>query len=283
MAHIGVLKVLQRERIPIDCIAGTSMGAIVGGLFALTADAYAIEREALRLQEKIPRLEKFSIRSIPKRRRLAIGKLMDFLKEVYLVNLGVTRKYLINSDKIEKLLQGVVGEKEFKEAKIAFAAVTTDLKTGEEIPIREGKMLDAILASASIPGIFPPREKQGHLLVDGGVTSLVPVDAVRQLGADVVIAVNVERGIWRKDFSHGLDILFQVDDIRGSELNRLKLATADVIVSPDLQHVSWAHFSRVKECIQQGESATERSLPQIKKAIAAKRRKTLLKRLFSTQ
>jgi len=283
LAHIGVLKVLQREGVPIHAIAGTSMGAIVGGAFSLYQDAHFLEQQAFRIREKIPEFEKISITDLPKHRRFVIHRFLTFLKEIYLLNLGATRKWFVDQDTARKLLVEIFDEKEFSDSKIPFTAVSTDLRTGEEIPLREGKMVDAVLASMSIPGYFQPIEMGSHLLVDGGVTSLVPVDAVRQLGVDVVIAVNVERGVWRQRFDHGIDILFQVDDIRGSELNRMKLASADVVICPKVQHINWAQFSRMEEVIRRGEEAAREALPEIKRVISYKKRKLFLKRLFERE
>jgi NTE family protein len=282
LAHIGVLKVLQREGIPIDAVAGTSMGAIVGGAFALKPDANYLAQQAVDLfQDKgLLNLNKVSIRSIPKKRRLAVKRLISFIREVYLINLEITKKWLVDGEKIRALLEMVVGEKSFSDLCLPYLAVVTDLRTGEEIWLKEGKLSDALLASSAIPGIFPPLEKEGWLLVDGGVTSLVPVDAVCSLGADLVIGVNVEGGIYREDFPHGIDILYQADDIRGHELTKLKLAKADLVIRPYLDGINWSHFSKAQLCIDRGEMATYKALPLIREKIKAKKKKLAFERIF---
>ncbi len=282
LAHIGVLKVLQREGIPIDALAGTSMGAIVGGAFALKPDANYLAQQAVDiLQDKgILNLDKVSVRSIPKRRRLVVKRLISFIKEIYLINLEATKRWLVDGEKIRPLLETVVGEKTFSDLHLPYLAVVTDLRTGEEIWLGEGELSDALLASAAIPGIFPPLEKGNRLLVDGGVTSLVPVDAVHSLGVDLVIGVNVEGDIYRQDFPHGIDILYQADDIRGHELTKSKLAQADLIIRPKLKGINWSHFAKVELCIQKGEEATYRSLPEIRMKLKAKARALIFKKLF---
>ncbi len=281
MAHIGVLKVFQKERIPIDALAGTSMGAIVGGVFALKPDANYLAKEAMNfLQDKsLLNLNKISIKSIPKKRRWAVKRLISFIKELYLINLEATKKWLVGREKIKDLLELVVGEKNFSDLCLPYLAVVTDLRTGEEIWLQEGKLSDALLASSAIPGIFPPLERDDRLLVDGGVTSLVPVDAVRSLGADLVIGVNVEGGIYRENFPHGIDILYQADDIRGHELTKLKLAKADLIIKPNLDGINWSHFSKAQLCIERGERATREALPLIRKKLKAKRKGMIFKKM----
>jgi len=282
LAHIGVLKVLQRERIPIDALAGTSMGAIVGGAFALRPDANWLAQQAVDiLQDKgILNLDKVSVRSIPKKRRLAVKRLISFIKEIYLINLEATKKWLVDGEKIRPMLEEVVGDKNFSDLNLPYLAVVTDLRTGKEVWLSEGKLSDALLASSAIPGIFPPLEKDNWLLVDGGVTSLVPVDAVRSLGVDLVIGVNVEGEIYRQDFPHGIDILYQADDIRGHELTKFKLAQADLIIRPKLRGINWSHFAKAELCIEKGEKATYEALPLIREKLKAKRRRLLWQKLF---
>jgi len=282
LAHIGVLKVLQREGIPIYAVAGTSMGAIVGGAFALRPDAEQLAQQAIDLlqDKRLLNLDKVSVRSIPKKRRLAVKRLISFIKELYLINLEATKKWLVDGEKIKALLELVVEEKSFSDLCLPYLAVVTDLRTGEEIWLKEGKLSDALLASSAIPGIFPPLEKDNWLLVDGGITSLVPVDAAHSLGVDLVIGVNVEGEIYRRDFPHGIDILYQADDIRGHELTKLKLARADLVIRPHLNGINWSHFTKAQLCIEKGEKATYEALPLIREKIRAKRRRLIWQKLL---
>jgi len=283
LAHIGVLKVLQREGIPIDALAGTSMGAIVGGAFALRPDANWLAQQAVQLfQDKsLLSLDRVSIKSIPKKRRLAVRRLISFIKEIYLINLEATKRWLVDGEKVRSILETVVGDKTFSDLQLPYLAVVTDLRTGKEIWLSKGRLSDALLASSAIPGVFPPLEKDKRLLVDGGVTSLVPVDAVRSLGVDLVIGVNVEGEIYRQDFPHGIDILYQADDIRGHELTKFKLAQADLIIKPNLRGINWSHFAKTELCIKKGEEAAHRSLPEIRMRLKVKARALIFKRLFA--
>jgi len=164
LAHIGVIKALVESEIEISYISGSSMGALVGAVYAATRSAEELEEVA----------RKFSWRSM----------LRLFLP-------SLSRAGLVNGDNVMELLRENLTVRDFSELKIPLALETTDLETGDLITIKEGDLLRAIRASISIPLIFSPIEINGHILVDGGLVSPVPVRTVREMGADYVIAVNV--------------------------------------------------------------------------------------------
>ena len=164
LAHIGVLKVLEREKIPIDMIVGTSMGALVGGIYAAGIKPRFLEEIALNISW--PQTAKFFTPTISK-----IG--------------------LVNGDKISNLIESFVGDIKIRETEIPFAAIATNIKTGREVIITDWKLSSAMQASASIPGIFTPSLYDNQLLVDGELVDPVPVRVARKMGADFVIAVNV--------------------------------------------------------------------------------------------
>lgn len=278
LAHIGVIKVLIQENIPIDLITGSSMGAIIGGAFALVGDINRVSELANSLPEKIPQLEELqNVNSIPRNQKHAVGRIVSFIKELYVLNLEATRKSLVENEQITSLLTEVFQENTFDDLKIPFAALATNLQTGDEVLLNKGPLTQAILASMAIPGIFEPVEIDGQILVDGNVSSQVPIEAAKQMGADFVIAVNVEGNIFRRNFHRGIDVLFQVDEIRGAEINRLKLKQADFIIKPNIGHVNWSQFSKVQECIRRGEQATIVMLPQIRDALKELKSKKLKK------
>jgi len=166
LAHIGVLKALEEGHIPIDMIGGTSMGALIGA-------AYARERKASVLEE------------------IAIG--VDWRKLAHLVDPNVFPpwKGFVHGEKVKLFLNTLIGETNFEELEIPFAAVAVDIESLEEIVIDKGPVLEAVRASISLPVIFTPVKWQGRFLVDGGVLNPLPVKVVREMGAEIVIAVNV--------------------------------------------------------------------------------------------
>ena len=173
LAHIGVIKVLQDAGIPIDMIAGTSIGAIVGGLFALRRDITRIEEVA----NEMSRARLFS-----------------------LLDLKFRRTGLISGHKIMDWAKSAIGhDVRFTDLEIPFACIATDLFTGEQIVFNDGSVLEAARASFSIPGLFSVAKLQGRYLIDGGVVNPVPVSTLKDMGAEFIIAVNVIPDIAAKD------------------------------------------------------------------------------------
>lgn len=163
-AHVGVLKVFEEHRIPIDIIVGTSMGAMVGGAYAAGVPIARIEEEWLKTD--LLRVAKSFLPTFPLHGWSSGGNIL-------------------------KMLQGLLGEIKIEALPIKFAAVATDIDTGSEVVLQEGPLVEAIRASSSIPGLFVPVEHEGRFLVDGGLVNPLPVDVARQLGAEVVIAVDL--------------------------------------------------------------------------------------------
>jgi NTE family protein len=282
LAHIGVFKVFERENIPIDFIVGTSMGAVIGGTYALLGQSAKLEQRILQLlkREEIARLESLAAESRPEEKKMIIEGLVSFVKELLLWNLKGVKRWIADEKGIKALVKQSVEDADFSQTKIPFACVACDLRTGEEITLNQGRMVEAIMASSAIPAVLPPVELGGRLLVDGAMTSEVPVEACRRLGSDFVTAVNVEESIFNDKFRHGMDILFQSDEIKSHELVRLKLKMADFVISPDMGNLSWASFSKGLQCIQKGEEAAQQALGRLKSAIAKTRKTSFFKKLF---
>jgi NTE family protein len=254
MAHVGVLDVLHKAGIPIDMIAGTSAGAIVGAIYAAR-----LETELMLDFAMDPGWKKASVMSDP-----TLGK-SGFLK----------------GHKIQVLLSALIGQDlEMKDLKIPFAAVATDIDTGEEIVLNSGKVMDALRASISLPGIFTVVEREGRYLVDGGLTTPVPINVVKNMGADFVIAVNVNPGVSKRmGNSYRLRIaahkepnIFQIMAqsfyITTWTLAHKSLQDADVVIEPDMDHITSGDFKMADKAIQHGHEAAEKALPEIRKKLA---------------
>ncbi len=161
MAHVGVIRVLEREGIPIDCIAGTSAGSLVGAAYAAGIRGHALLDMALELRWR------------------------------HIVRLAWPRQGFLSFEKLESYLVRTLGDLAFTDLDIPYAAVTADLATGEQVVLKEGRVAAAVRASCSVPGFVTPVEVNGRLLVDGGVVNNLPISVARELGADVVIAVGL--------------------------------------------------------------------------------------------
>jgi len=233
-AHIGVLKVLEREGIPIDLIAGTSMGSLVGLYYAYGYSPTEIEAIA---------------RTITRRN---------------IASIGFSKKGLLSPRKITKMLARDIGDITFQDLNMPLSVITTDLLHAERVVISEGPIKEAVLASISIAGIFPPREINGRLLIDGGYVNQVPVSVAHDMGADFVIAVVT--GFWatkRDKYTNAIQIGIRAMDIMARKLSAKEEENADVIIKPDVESESLIDYHKAEFFIEAGVKATEEALPQI--------------------
>ncbi|MFH1577498.1 MAG: patatin-like phospholipase family protein [Candidatus Omnitrophota bacterium] len=282
-AHIGVIKALKAHSIPIDLITGTSMGAIVGATYCLNPDVDALENKLLRTIDRpqIKKLESFfAITSEENHQNFIIQNLLSKIKDLCLWNLRAAKKWVVRTEPIVKVLEELFDDKKFSDLAIPFTSIAVDLNTASEVAIKTGRILDAILASSSIPGIFAPVKFGNHLLADGGVLSSVPARQARIQGADFVIGIDINTSFPKKELRTGLDVMFQADQIKTSYLNKLDLTYCDCVIKPNIVNVDWSEFSRGPFCIQQGELAALKNIAGIKSALTNKKRFYHLRRLF---
>lgn len=280
LAHIGVLKVLEEERIKFDLIVGTSMGALIGGLYALNPKAGDLEDRVLTYLEselfKKLRIDSFQRDNTkedkPKRRRFP--SMPGFLEKGIFFGRSLTRLSLISPETVQENSRYLFGESAFPESRIPLYLTATDVESGTESILSQGLIREAVAASSAIPSILPPVCIDGKTLIDGGCVSLVPIRASRQLGAHMVIACNVGKDRLNPIYplKSGLDVAMRSYDITLFYLRAYQIQGADVLISPEVGDINWADFSRAKECIQKGETAARLALKEI-------RRRKLLKRI----
>jgi len=245
LAHIGVLKILLEEKIPVDFIAGTSAGSIVGGMLAAGKTIDEMKMQAYKAARK--RFALFADPTIP-------------------------RMGLVKGKRIQETLNEIYGKISFNDLKIPFCCIATDIDTGQPVIMREGLVADAVLASCTIPVMLTAVKKDERFLVDGMLVDPVPVNIVRAMGADVVIAVNVMPVIIRPlelDKSPNvLKVLMQTLHITSFQLIKSSLAGADIVIEPQVNHIGYFDFHRVDECISLGEEACRNVVSRIKSLIA---------------
>jgi NTE family protein len=254
LAHVGVLDVLKEEGIPIDLIAGTSAGAIIGAAYARNQDTDRMIREAMGANWK---------------------------KMAPLIDPSLLTSGFVKGKKILSLISSFVGGDDisFSDLKIPFACVATDIDTGEEVVINSGPVADALRASISLPGIFTVVKRGDRYLVDGGLTTPVPVDVVRQMGADFIIAVSVNpevAGRVGKAYQHRIEehkapnilqVMMQSFYITAYSLAQHTLEHADSVIEPDVSHFSVTDFNKAKELIAHGRVAAQKAIPEIKRKL----------------
>ncbi len=269
LAHIGVLKVLEKNGINIHQISGTSIGAVVGGLYAYFRDAQKVEEFLYEFvdTEAFKDLNLDAFDPDPNQNsNYWKGLLKNAQRNISLFR-SWRYKSMLSEEQIKDIFKGFP-EMEIKDLPISFAAVATDLITGRETVLTDGSFKQAIIASSSIPGVFPPVEMLGTKMCDGGVSDLVPVYVSRGQGAQYVIAVDVTKSLQEEvELSNGLSIIDRAQSILAFQLSRERLAGADCVIRPSSTMYSWASVRHMPEIIKSGEEAAERALPNIKKTL----------------
>jgi NTE family protein len=266
LAHIGVLTVLDREAIPIHAIAGTSMGAIVGAAYALSPDfdRKRLTKEVIELGISPPlalNLSEVDREGFLERLRRFIDVERFLIDTMWgwgaLEGTGV-------GDALAKLTSG----KRLEQARVPLAAVATDLLSGEKVVFRKGPASLALQASSALPGFFPPIKHEGRLLADGAFVDLVPTDVVREMGARLVVAVDVDQESMRMEISNGLQAFLRAVEIGARHHKRHHLRLADLVIRPEFgESVDSLDFSKAELCIEAGVRATERALPALRRML----------------
>jgi len=273
IAHVGVLKVLEEMRVPVHCVTGTSMGAIVGATFA--AGRSPAEMERLVLDADWDEI----FRDQPPRKEIAVRRKIDDYKTLFAPEFGVKDgglalpKGVIAGVSIESffrvLATPALGITEFKKLPIPFRAMATDIETGESVVLERGSVAQAMRASMSVPGAIAPVEIDGRLLVDGGIANNLPIDEARKLCADVVIAVNISTPpLKRNEITSALTVVGQLINFLGKQKvdDQLKRMSArDVLIAPDLGDISASKFDHSAEAIRIGEQATRAMADSLKR------------------
>jgi len=237
LAHIGVLQVLEEHGIVPDYIAGSSIGALIGGLYACGISPRMMEGLASHLDSKL------------------------------YYDVTVPRHGFIQGKRIEELLKLLTQNKEFKETKIPFAVTATDLKKCKLVVIKEGKLYKAIRASISIPGIFVPVKTGDQVLVDGGVLERVPVSVVKEMGADIVVGVDVGFRGEHREANGILEVILQSLEVMELEILKTRINQSDIMIYPSINNVNPLSFDEVEERVQIGRQATMEVIEELKEKI----------------
>lgn len=236
-AHIGVLKVLKAANIPIDYIAGSSIGALIGSLYGAG--------------QEVEDMEKFA----------------KLFKRKYYIDFTVPKMGFVIGNRLKELIEILSKGKRIEELSPPVAIIATDLLKGERVVFKEGPVASAVRASVSIPGIFVPEKWNGRLLVDGGVIDRVPVSIVKEMGADITIAVDVS--FFQKDpeINSIYDVILQTLDIMEREIVIHQEIETDIMIKPMVRQASSIDFTNVEEYIKLGEEEAKKHLKQIKDAL----------------
>lgn len=290
MAHIGVIKVLERERITPDIIVGTSIGSIVGGALACGMKApELVERVAAFLESDLyqsSELKAMGDAESGAEQRLSTRIQCYFRTKIRLAQ-ALYRPGILPIKDMEELIGFFIPDIQIEDTAIPFRAVATDLKSGECVILRKGSLRRSILASSAVPGSIPPVEIDGRQYSDGGIICNVPVECALAEGARAVIAVAVDREIaLGAKLETAVDIYVRAGEIQGHRLEEYHLKNADVVISPNLGGVHWTDFSRAQELISLGEAAAMDHLSELRRVAKPAFQRVIaegIKKLFVTR
>ena len=266
-AHIGVLKVLEEAGVKIDYIGGTSMGAVIGGLYASGYNASQIDSifQATNFNELlndfIPRSSK---NFYEKRNDELYALVLPFNK----LKIGIPEalsKGMYNYNLLSRITRNVRHIRDFNKLPIPFLCIGTNIETGEQVLLNKGNLAQAMIASSAFPSLFSPVEIDGKLLVDGGVINNYPIEEVRKLGAEIIIGVDVQDDLLdRNQLKDATRILVQITNLQSIERMKKNVKQTDVYIKPDIKNYGVVSFDKGKEIIRKGEEATFSVYEQIK-------------------
>jgi len=260
-AHLGVLQVFEENGIPIDLVNGASIGAVVGGAYALYKDT---KKMFLLAKQAIDTID-VNYFNIFRHSTSSTSFINNFLLNA-ICDIAALKISLLSHKNSIKALELFFGDRKFRDTKISFSAVTTDLVSRRLISIKEGGLVDGILPAISIPGIFPPVKRDGSLLVDGGVLANVPVREIRKQGAEFVIAVRLVDKTKPK-FCNGFELISYLDSLKFSEFNKRELDVADFLLDIDTSGLDSGKFDGYEKALSIGQLQAKRQIPRLIEAI----------------
>jgi len=237
---VGVLRVLEREKIPLALVVGTSVGSLIGALYAAEPNTFELEWKAFRIEQ---------------------GDLFDF-------SLFVAATGPVKGDAIRQFVAKNVKLQLIEQFPIPYIAIAADLNTGERVLFSSGSIVDAVRASVSIPGVFTPARIGARTLVDGGIVANLGIEVAREAGADIVIASNITQNVVDYGVSDLVSITLQSVNIMMGEMAKYQVKLADVVVTPAIGDVGTMDFTQKKRCMQAGIQAADAQMLALKQAIA---------------
>ncbi|MGB7452059.1 MAG: patatin-like phospholipase family protein [Lysobacterales bacterium] len=269
-SHIGVLAGLTKHGIPIDIVTGTSMGAIIGAMYATLPDVEAIEsRFATYIDSEEFEESGFNFfKELDSQTEGVLAAMGQMARRGMFNALMVTKTALVDEKAAANSYAYLIDDLRVEQTRVPFAAVALNLWGGESVVLNQGRLRDVVAASCAMPGVLNPVELAGLLLVDGGWAETVPISAARQLGADFVIGVEVGDSL--RDFEeprNALDIIARADVLARSALNKEQIKAANIVLSPQNEETHWADFSTTALAIERGEEEVDRKIGALQRAL----------------
>jgi NTE family protein len=280
LAHVGVLKVFQDEGIPIHCIAGASVGAVVGAMYAQNQGVDAmIERFKQALTEGcFDKLGLAYLKTTSAQEGSFLNQASRSVKRRIVINLAQNRQALLKAHRLSKVLESLVDEGNIEDTIIPLRIVATNLNTGADTVFRKGDIFTALSASSAIPGFLSPLRLDDNVLIDGGASCPVPVRFLAEMGANITIGIDISmRKFHPLESLNAIEIISRAELIASHNLARMMAETANIAIFPDTNDIHWSEFSKFDELFNAGVESAREKMPAIKKAL---RKKTPWYRLF---
>lgn len=274
LAHVGVLRALSEAQIPLAGIAGVSFGSIVGALYAIHRDIDVVE-QCLRtyMQSPVFREARKDISSLDAERSHSfLERMQATIKKGYFFTMALYRKSVLTPESFVMNMRTLVGERTFADMHIPFKCQAVDLITGHPIVFSDGDLCTALQASSAVPGFFPPVMMQNMLLVDGGVAEMTPVSLAKTFNPDYIIGVDVRKAVETleepdKELGHSFDVVFRSYDITRDFMDVYLAKELNCVICPDMGGHTWYDFDAFDYYVQQGYTATQAHLPEIRREI----------------
>ncbi|MBC8255926.1 MAG: patatin-like phospholipase family protein [Candidatus Marinimicrobia bacterium] len=274
LGHIGVLKALENHSIPIHMVAGTSIGSVIGAMYAATLDPHWVENKFKEFidSEAYKRIGLHRLVPTSQPNSSIFQTAATYMKNQIIINLANDRLGIIKQERLSEIIDYLLPVKTFEELKIPFSCLAVDLNSGKDVVFNSGNLAEAIVASSAIPGYIPPIEKDGLLLTDGAVSCPVPVKTVRKMGADFRISVDVGLNHFEPLKNPNLlQVLGRAEQIASTRLGEVKSEKADITIRPDTMNVFWAEFDKIDQLIKLGAKETEKQFWEIKDNLKKKK------------
>ena len=268
LAHIGVLQVLAREGFPIDLVVGTSIGALVGGVYATLGNADELEQRFLAFAESSDfRRRAFDFireaRQQPEKGLLASASAL--LRRGIFYGYALYKVSFMSAESLAHNINSLLPEVDIQDTCLPFAAVVADLGSGEEVILAGGPIRTMVAASCAIPGVLPPVTVGDRTFIDGGWVDRVPALPALRLGAEIVIGIDIAPEVDSDLPTRGVDVMVRATSVQAHALKRIQARYLDCVITPEVSNIHWADFSAVRDAIRAGAEATERVLPALEK------------------
>jgi NTE family protein len=281
IAHVGVLKVLQREGIPVDLIVGTSGGALVGAAYAVNPDAFSLEKRVCEVLDPDPK-ETNRLKLLERSywdqdfKPDFFHRLVRIVQKEMFLSLTLFRSAMLTEEDLRMAVEAFLPDIAIEDTRIPFCSTATDLISGCSVVLAKGSLIRAVMASCAVPGFMPSVAWEGMMLVDGGVVDVLPVVPAKAKGADGVVGVDVGAFLEENHpVENGIDTIYRATEIMNYHLSRMGRANADVIIEPAVRRFGWTDYFAYEALIREGETAAESKIDQIKEIIHPEIRKTV--------